>query len=204
LKDLDEEYQKLKVNGEIQAADKMKWARIAALFLGINKDQVRTIDSSFFEEDVMKRLETKSDALQILEESKKIVIPDDLDELLGGNNEPLEQLDMRKFVQGMLNSPEMRDQDGSVKKDFGDTYSPIAQGVRLAAEEIITEEKLDNYRAEPAEVLREIRLNLQRVLEKFPEVSAMSGFKIGDFDYELKKVSDIIGRIVKISQKYNS
>jgi hypothetical protein len=204
LKDLDEEYQKLKVNGEIQAAEKMKWARIAALFLGINKDQVRTIDSNFFEEDVMKRLETKSDALQILEESKKLVIPDDLDELLGSNNEPLEQLDMRKFVQGMLNSPEMRDQDGSVKKDFGDTYSPIAQGVRLAAEEIITEEKLDNYRAEPAEVLREIRLNLQRVLEKFPEVSAMSGFKIGDFDYELKKVSDIISRIVKISQKYNS
>lgn len=204
FKDLDEEYQKLKVVGEIQAAENMKWARIAALFLGINKDQVRTIDPSFFEEDVMKRLETKSDALQILEESKKVVISDGLDDLLGRTGEPLEQLDMKTFVQGMLNSSEMRDSEGAVKKDFGDTYSQIAQGIRLAAEEIITEEKLDSYRAEPAEVLREIRLNLQRVLEKFPEVSGMSGFKIGDFEYELNKVSDTISKLEKISQKYSS
>ncbi len=204
FKDLDEEYQRLKVAGEIQAAEQMKWARIAALFLGINKDQVRTIDSSFFEEDVMKRLETKSDAVQILEESKKVIVSDGLDELLGDAGEPAEQLDMKTFVRGMINSPEMRDSEGAIKKDFGDTYAPIAQGVRLAAEEIITEEKLDSYRAEPAEVLREIRLNLQRVLEKFPEVSGMSGFKIGDFEYELNKVSDTIEKLQKISKKYSS
>ena len=198
---MDEEYQRLKSTGEIHEAESMKWGRIAALFLGINKDQVRTIGPDFFQDDVVKRLDKKSDALDILEANKKVVRPDQLDEIFGSSDGPKEQIDMKQFVRKLLNDSEMRDVNGAVKKDFGDVYNPIAQSVRLAAEEVITEEKLDNYRAEPAEVLREIRLNLQRVLEKFPEVSGMSGFKIGDFTYELKKVSDTVEKLGKVAKK---
>ena len=204
LKDLDEEYQRLKSSGEINEAESMKWGRIAALFLGINKDQVRTIGSDFFQDDVLKRLDKRSDALEILEANKKVVRPDQLDEIFGANDGLKERIDMKQFVQKMLNNSELRDVNGTVKKDFGDVFTPIAQSVRLAAEEIITEEKLDNYRAEPAEVLREIRLNLQRVLEKFPEVSGMSGFKIGDFKFELKKVSDTVEKLEKVAKKLST
>ena len=47
LKNLDEDYQRLINEGDIAAAEDLKWTRLTALILGVNKDQIRSMDEDF-------------------------------------------------------------------------------------------------------------------------------------------------------------
>ena len=191
LKDLDDEYERLKREGDVQAAEAMKWNRVAAMFLGVAKDQVRTIDEDFFENRIVPRIDDTENANPLsgyVGDRKS----DPLDELLG---EAPKRPDMKSFVKELLNDEGMKQDDGTFTKDLPSDYSLIEKTIRLAAEEIITENKLEDYRAEPAEILREIRMNLDQVFEKFPEVSRLQGFDASKFDFELRKVRQVVDNL---------
>jgi hypothetical protein len=71
LIDLNDEYQMLR-QSDPRAANQMKWGRVIAMFLGVNKDQTRVIGDDFFEEDVIKRLGGNVDVSSLLDEFKKV------------------------------------------------------------------------------------------------------------------------------------
>jgi hypothetical protein len=195
FKDLDDEYQRL-VTTDFDAAEKLKWARITAILLGVSKDQVRAMDEDFFEDEVIKRLDTKPEVSTLFKKHQSSSNPS-LDEILGDSTE---QTDMKSFAKSLIN--DMVSVDGQIIPDLDEKYQEIATQVKLGADEIITAQKLQNYLAEPHDVLRETRINLDKILENFGEISGMSGFKSGDFDYELKKVLKAVQDLVVKSKKY--
>lgn len=204
LKDLDKEYQTLKNSGDIDAADRMKWSRLAAIFLGVNKDQVRAIDDQFFDEVVEKRIGDDPDASQALERVRRVSFEtkdDGLNDLLGSSPAGDEQLDMKSFVKAMLNDPSVRQDDGGVTRDLEGTYARVALGARLAADEIIKEERWSSYLIEPSEALREVQMSVRAIIEKFAEVSAKQGFDKGKFAFEFKRVQKAVLELGSLLEK---
>lgn len=207
LKDLDKEYQTLKNSGDIDAAERMKWSRIAAIFLGVNKDQVRAIDDQFFEEEVEKRIGEDPDARQALERVRRVSVQtkdDGLDDLLGKSPDSDERLDMKTFVKSMLNDPSVRQDDGGVSRDLDGLYARVALGARLAADEIIKEERWTSYLIEPSEALREVQMSVRAIIEKFAEVSARQGFDRGKFAFEFKRVQKAVVELGQLVEKRDS
>jgi hypothetical protein len=78
----------------------------------------------------------------------------------------------------------------------------LRKKIVLSAEAIITEQKRSNLLATPADQLREIREDLERVVSIFNEVCLQKGFNTGDFEYELKKASKSIEDLQKMFAKF--
>ena len=200
LKDLNEEYNNM-AQADVGEANKMKWGRVAAMFLGVNKDQTRVIDPDFFEEDVLKRVEKNSKVINILNSFKKVQVDDDLDELLGGRTE--ETIDLRSFAKKIVG--DLSDENGNVTKDLTSELQEIHNAIRLAAEATITKGKREKLLLEPADVLQETRISLEGVLSSFSEVSQLHGFDSKKFGYELSKaaqcISELSAEFSKIKRK---
>lgn len=192
LRDLNEEYNNL-AQADVEEANKMKWGRVAAMFLGVNKDQTRVIDSDFFEEDVLKRVAKNSKVVQVLESFKKIKIDDDLDELLGDSDKAEETIDLRSFAKKIIT--ELADPNGNVTKDLTTELQEIHNAIRLGAEATITKGKRDKLLLEPADVLQEVRISLEGVLTSFVEVSQLRDFDSKKFEFELSKVTACISEL---------
>jgi hypothetical protein len=129
LKDLNEEYNNM-AQVDVEEANKMKWGRVAAMFLGVNKDQTRVIDPDFFEEDVLKRVAKNSKVIKILDSFKKVKVEDDLDELLGSSDNTQETLDLRSFAKKIIG--DLSDTNGNVTKDLTAELQEIHNAIRLS------------------------------------------------------------------------
>jgi hypothetical protein len=203
LVDLDKEYQTLKNSGDLDSAERMKWWRISAILLGVNKDQVRTIDDQFFEEHVDKRIGEDSEARETLERARRVSIrppADNLDDLLGQSVSMHEVLDPKVFVNNLINDSSVRNDDGGVSRDLHGSYAQIAKGIRLAADEIIKNERFENYLLEPTETLHEVHLSIQGITDRFVEASGREGFDLDGFAvvYErMKEAVDQLGRLIQ-------
>lgn len=197
LKDLNEEYNNM-AQADVADANKMKWGRVAAMFLGVNKDQTRVIDPDFFEEDVLKRVAKNSKVIEILDSFKVIKVEDDLDDLLGTSDKAEESLDLRAFAKKIVN--ELSDSNGNVTKDLTSELQEIHNAIRLGAEATITKGKRDKLLLEPADVLQETRISLESVLTSFSEVSQLKDFDYKKFEYELSKVTACIS---ELSEEFN-
>lgn len=178
---------------DVADANKMKWGRVAAMFLGVNKDQTRVIDPDFFEEDVLKRVAKSSKVIEVLDSFKVIKVEDDLDDLLGSSDKAEESLDLRAFAKKIVN--ELSDSNGNVTKDLTSELQEIHNAIRLGAEATITKGKRDKLLLEPADVLQETRISLESVLTSFSEVSQLKDFDYKKFEYELSKVTACISEL---------
>jgi hypothetical protein len=192
LKDLNEEYNNT-AQFDVENANKMKWGRVAAMFLGVNKDQTRVIDADFFEEDVLKRVAKNSKVIQVLDSFKKVQVKDDLDDLLGKSDKAEESLDLRLFAKKVVS--DLSDANGNVTKDLTTELLEIHNAIRLGAEAMITKGKRDKLLLEPADVLQETRISLESVLTSFGEVSQLKDFDSKKFEYELSKVKSCISEL---------
>jgi hypothetical protein len=195
LKDLDDDYQRL-IQADYESAENLKWTRISAIFLGVSKDQVRAIDENFFDDEVIRRLETKPEIAELFSSQVGTSNPD-LDDLLGKSQS---SVNMKEFAKSLMNS--LAIVDGSVLPDLTEKYQEIATQVKLGADEIIMGQKQMSYLAEPSDLLRETRINLDRISDNFGEISSMKGFKSGDFNYELHKVQRAVADLVSKSKRY--
>jgi hypothetical protein len=191
LIDLDGDYQRL-LSLDPSAATKMKWARVFAIFLGATKDQVREIDEDFIETHVSNRVDENSRA--ILATTQRTTNNDD--DLVGlvepGSEAPA--VDSKLLVAKLLDTQLQLDNDDQ-SSPGEDPFNDIAEAVRLGADSIIQENKYQSMVAAPSDVLRETRLSLEKLLEKFSELITMQGFDVSKFEYELKKVSKVIEQI---------
>lgn len=186
LKDLDEKYQSLVSGGDLAAAEKIKWTRLAALLLGVNKDQVRAMDEDFIEDQVIKRIkETPLESMfDSLPGSTTTVEVEDHSDLLGA--EASQELDMRVFTQELLES--IQGPDGQVDGTREEKYENLEKIFRRGAEDLIDQEKQDKWVREPSERLKEANLNFESIVEKMDEYLTEPSFNRGKFEIELKKL----------------
>lgn len=184
LKDLDDEYERLKSMGAIEDAELMKWTRLSSILLGINKDQVRAMEPEFLDERLSRRLVDDPLLKDFLE---KYVSTDDdgLGDILGETDVTY---DMKQFLKDFLTHDESRDETGEVSDVLPDIYAKLKGEIRAEADQIISENKLEIAKGEPQLALREVRERVGSVRAQLPEVTHLSGFKNGDFKYELDKL----------------
>jgi hypothetical protein len=194
LKDLNDEYESLKTH-DLAAANRMKWSRIVAMFLGVNKDQTRAIDEDFIDEDVVKRLDSNSPTSTILDSLKKIQMDDGLDDILGDPPVLGEKIDTKELAKAIIR--DRVDDKGFIVNELTAEFEDLRKKVVLSAEDIITKNKRKSLLATPAEELREIRESLENVVNIFNEVSNQGGFDATKFEYELKKANKSLEDLVK-------
>ncbi len=195
LKDLDDAYQSLKNSGDIAAAESLKWTRLSGIFLGLNKDHVRTISAEFVDEHLIPRIGDQQD------EVNELFVPlhsepsnDDLDDLFS-TDESTEYFDMKLFLTGMLNDDNNRDESGNTEKDLSGIYNKISFYARRSAEKIIDEQKLESANADPSEVLKEMRAKLSTLLQNLPSVTTSQDFKVDKFKYDFFKLKNEVAKI---------
>jgi hypothetical protein len=200
LIDLNDEYQMLRLS-DPRAANQMKWGRVIAMFLGVNKDQTRVIGEDFFEEDVIKRLGENLDVSRMLDKYKKVPNNNDgLDKLFDDNNVSYEELDLLSFATKVLS--DLTDDSGFVSKDLTHELEVIRAQIVLGSEETITKGKREKLALEPSEVLQETRIYLESVVDSFSEISKLKGFDAKRFEYQLNKVQKSMEDLAKEFKKY--
>lgn len=197
LKDLNEEYNNM-AQVDVEDANKMKWGRVVAMFLGVNKDQTRVIDPDFFENDVLTRVGKTSRVVQVLDTFKKVKVEDNLDDLLGKSDKAEESIDLRSLAKKIIN--DLSDINGNITKDLTAELQEIHNAIRLGAEATITKGKRDKLLLEPADVLQETRISIESVLASFSEISQLKEFDSKKFEYELSKVASCIS---ELSEEFN-
>ena len=207
LKDLDEQYQSLKNAGQLAEAERLKWTRLTAIFLNVNKDQVRAIEDDFIEYEILRRADeggSEADVKDFLEDYKIEIQDDGLDDILDDDGSMRVDIDMRKVFKDLLKSTDLRKADGSIEKDFGGVGAVLATEIRRSADAIIQEQKDQTQRLEPSKILREARYSIMEVKKKLPEVSAMKDFETGDFQEQLEKLAKEVKDTQKIVSKITS
>ena len=176
----------------------MKWTRISGMLLGVSKDQVRAMDDLFFNDEVFKRLEGKSEVISLIQSTPKEIKSDDLDLLLG--NSVGSNIDIKGFANKLIK--EMVTDSGTILPELSKPYEEIRKQMRISAEDVINQERLSNYLAEPAEKLREARIDIENIKSNLGEIATQPAFKPGDFEYELKRISKAVTELLALSKKY--
>jgi len=203
LKDLDSDYERLKAEGDINGAESLKWTRLSALFLGLNKDQVRAIDADFLSNNLLPRLDKSKeehfDVLEHLDRYSNSKKNHTIDPLFNDDTDSTSDIDMRLFLRDYLNreaEPEGNELEG--------IYATVAFAARRTAERIIDEQKLNNARAEPSEVLIEFRERLATLHSNIPEIANDERFKPDKFLFQLEKVQEELDKIASAINKAHS
>lgn len=186
LKDLDTEYQRYKNEGDISAAEQLKWSRLTGIFLKLNKDQVRAIDYDFVSIDLNERLKnTDADAHQILEKYQKAPTNNGFSDLMSVNEEEELGYDMQSFLKDFLATYDEEDEN----------FSKIATEARRVADRIIDEQKAETLKIGPITVLEETREKIAKLRADLPELVNSDGFKKGKLEFNLKKLNDEIKKL---------
>ena len=185
IKDLIDSYEILKTRNP-KEADALKWTRISAMFLGINKDQTRAIEEDFLDEDIMKQLDSDSETKKLLDGLKKIDVDDGLDDILGDTGNDREKIDARSLVKKVITK--LISADGFIEKDLPQDLEGLHKAYRLGTEAIINKSKREHYMVTPIDRLVEARELIEFIVERFHEVKIQKDFDLTKFQYQLKKL----------------
>jgi len=198
LKDLDSDYMNLRGKGDIDAAESLKWARLTMTFVGLNKDQVRSIDENFVESKLLPRLNDEdSKDLRAHVEGYRVETSDDgLDDLFGEQTTP--SIDMKRALKDLLNDSSNRDDEGDVIMDLTDIYGKLTLAARRATNTLIDENRHENVNAAPGEALKEARVKIQALRHKLPAMMRDPNFKKDKFTYNLDELIDELEELQKV------
>jgi hypothetical protein len=185
IRNLVETYESTKTIS-IKDANNMKWTRITAMFLGVNKDQTRAIDEDFIEEDIVKQLDPNSVEKKFLDTLKKVDIEDGLDGLLGDSQDDREKVDSRLLCIKTIST--LIDSEGSISKDLTPELEGIFNAIRRGSEAIINKSKDETYKKSPIRKLEDAREIIEEVVQRFHEVKLAKDFESSAFKYQLKKL----------------
>ena len=199
LLDLNAEYQIMVSSGDVRGANNMKWGRLLAMFLQVNKDQTRVIKDDFFDENIFNRVEGNSKLEKIFSDFKRVPVSDGLDDVIGVDL-PTDEVDIKALVTKI--AADLSDEKGYLSKDFSDEMIAIQKAIRGASEEVISKGKFESYLFAPSDILSETRVNLESVVEKFDEVSKLKEFDVKTFEFHLKKVTNSLADLTKEFNKF--
>ena len=190
LKDLDDDFMRLFNQGDVAAAEALKWNRLSSIFLRLNKDQVRTVEAEFIDEDFLGRVgDRDKKSLEMLDKYKPRPVNGGFAEIFGETEDDESFYDTKGFLRDFLRS---RALDDDAEED---DYADLAWVFRRKAEQIIDAQKLDADRAAPIELLADMQMRLADLRVRLPDVINEAGFKAGKFKFQLKKVTDELDKV---------
>jgi len=206
FKNIDEKYQALKGAGDLKGAEAVKWSRVTAMFLGLNKDQVRAIDEDFFQTEIIEsRLEDSDETeglREFLEGFQSDPVADDPGGLLGEPEENNFGDHTKSLFTSLVGSNQVRDEKGGIKSDLDDNAAILSRELRRAARAKISAENDKFERLKPSIILNEVRIKLEDIKSKIPELSSDPDFKSKDFSYEVRKLKKLANEIAALREKH--
>jgi hypothetical protein len=189
ISNLDDEYQRLKAQGDPIAAEDMKWNRIFAMLMGASKDQVREVDEGFLDEEVRERLESGELGANLITKH----VTKAAKSAFGGMI--TERVDSKKIVEDLLTNKEMRNGADDLVIDGPSPYAAIQRAIRTAAAAKVQDKILKDYKLNPSEMIAERRRDLRALLEKIDEIFSSSGFNQSKFEFELGELESVVADI---------
>lgn len=183
LENLDESYEKLKLTN-FEGAEKLKWHRISGMLFGLTKDQVRTIDDSFFESEVQSRIPNNA-----LIANARIDDADTTDIFGGGSM--------------ASNAKELTERIINVVFDDAGLERPIVAGpehelgmeMHAAAENKINEKRMHQILTDPIKHFREARIKFEDISGKLNGLAKDESFDFTEFATELERVRVALDKI---------
>jgi hypothetical protein len=198
MKDLDDAYQTRANLGDLAGAEQLKWIRIIGMLSGATKDQVRVMDEEFFDDEVVRRLEGKTEVITLINSDNSPILIDDLDDLLGGRNSS--KFRPEEFADKLINASV--NQEGKISPDIDEAFQEVGRQIKVAAEDVINRQRLENLLEEPAELIAEARINISNIASDLGSIVQHKGFKAGKFEYEMKQLIKSVEDLTVKAKKY--
>lgn len=189
LKDLDRDYQALLQESPLDA-EQLKWTRITAMLVGLNKDEVRAIDDDFVEESLVARVQD-DETLTYLNKFAKSPGSSTIADLLE-DSEYAPKYDMRLVSKDIL---QQTVQDGSIENSKLDHFSKLNAAMRLGARNTIETDLQKKILNEPIAYLNEVKLKIEELAGQLPEFVKAPGFDKQKFHFEAKKTLKALGQL---------
>lgn len=175
-----------------KAAETLKWTRIQAMLLGLNKDEVREIDEEFLLNEVLPAIEGEGLEGYIRKFRSANQNNSDLDELLGIADS--NQFDLRALAKDI--AEEIVNDKGSITdemieskfKDLHDRYRRTARGLR---EDRISHE----MRTEPVVYLQDVTQRIQILADRIPIMFEDQHFNKKQFEFQVKKADTAVQQL---------
>ena len=181
IKNLDEAYQQ-RLLEDPKDAEKLKWNRILAMQIGLNKDEVRIVDSDFLETHLQKRVEDEA-AGEVLRSFKIEHKSDGLEGLLDAE-QTSSDLDVRKIV----TSISQRDSTGIPGAEIDENaLGSLYRESKAAAQNLIQENIAEGLRAGPITNLRDVTEKIHKLTIELPLIFSDDEFDKGKFVFQAKK-----------------
>lgn len=186
------------------AAEKLKNSRITAMLLGLNKDEIREIDDSFLEEELIPAIDGDENLEGYLDSFRDSTIvggalAEILDNSTGGSN----GVNLRKVAEDIAGKVVGDDgliSDENVEEHFKRLHDIVRDRARKIREERIA----TDLRHEPIEYLKDVTQRIQKLADEIPLLFRDSEFNVGAFEYQAKKTEKAIQALQDaLSRKLN-
>lgn len=177
---------------DVAAAERMKYTRIAALLLGLNKDEVREIDETFLEEELLPAIDGNEN-LETFFGSFTEASPSQsaLSQIVGGSSTTKVSINLLKLTQDIASK--VVDADGLVPDEKIEThFKKLHDVVRDRARNIREERIASDLRREPIEYLKDVTQRIQKLADEIPVLFRDAEFNTGAFEYQAKKTEKAI------------
>lgn len=188
IKNLYTQYAAL-IESSPRSAELLKWTRIQAMLLGLNKDEVREVDEEFMQEVVLPLAEGDELEDYIARFRSKPQSDSLLDELLGAAEG--EDINLRGIAEDIaLNvvNPEGLITDIDIESHFKRLHDQYRVGARKIREERIAKE----MRTEPVDYLKDVTLRIQGLADQIPVMFDDHHFDKTQFEYQARKTEKAI------------
>jgi hypothetical protein len=193
LEELDKAFTDLR--DDPVAAQELRQARLTGLLIGVNKLDLREVDETYFPDLILPRMEPQLAAR--LRDHMRVSEPtqvDSLEAMLGASTDtfPLRVEPVRRLLMG---DPEGELFDGLVLR--GELQEQLSNAYQIASNQTRTQRQTQDMLNEPVLKLREVRLQVEQLLDRYDEIHEQPGFDHGKFDYELRQAKVALERLLE-------
>ncbi len=195
LNDLDEKMQSLIATNEIAAAENVKYARIFAIFIGLNKDHVREVDDNTFQE--IRSSVKKDTAIKKYLNKHEIKRDDDFDD-----DDLQINVDSQGLLKDFLSTPNIFDENSIVNDSAaGDHIKDLTEELNAYTDLKIIQGRRRSRDEGVITTLRNLRNDIVSIYTNLEENLQSDYFKRGDFEYEIDKAKKDLDELLKIYYK---
>lgn len=183
LQDLDRDYEEKK-SQDFAEAENLKWTRVAGMFFGLTKDQVRSMGSTFA-------------TTQLPEPQKKSLLKDSKGKGGGGVFDVTPRAKdaeaLKNFCITLVNT--RYDTSGKEVPIADAELVEVGKEMQVAAEQSINRTRLEKMLKDPIKHFEQARKNFDEVATRFDELSRESKFDMAAFESEYDKVKKVLAKI---------
>jgi hypothetical protein len=189
LNDLDDKMQAMKNEGDTGGAEALKYARLLAIFLGLNKDQVREVDHETLSH--LGNMNPESSLSNFIKQFEA-EIDDDFDDSDSGGI-----IDTGSILREMMNTPGVLDDNQMINESVLDqNINLLSQELSMETDRRVQQGREKSRDQELSLTVRKIRVDIQDIIEKLPERINNKYFKPSDFKYEVSKAKSALDALL--------